>query len=385
MKNLCVRTVCVCIVYTGCSHSRTLCPGVRKKIKTVGTHKKSLTAGVDSSNFWNELNYKLQIFEKKRESYQKKSLKFRQAVDHIKGQAELTEKQIKEEFQRLHELLHKEECVRLQTVTNEKERKIAALNQLIDDTNKDVIALDQLIDSVKKDIQDTDLNILRNFQSFKRKAQWTSREPRLSHDSLLNVGKHVGALGFNIWRNMQSHVKYYPVVLNPNSASPWLSLSDDLTSMKESSERTTAPENPERFDPCVLVLGSEGYASGRHKWEVMVSDSPKWVLGVCKESVIRKKKFTLSPNRGVWAISLSKGVYQALLAERQQLEVPQRPERIRIKLDWDKGEVSFYDGDTSTHLVTLTHRFDERMFPIFGPALHSKPMSLAPGKTTLHT
>lgn len=175
-----------------------------------------------------------------------------------------------------------------------------------------------------------------------------------------------------------------PVVLNPNTASPWLSLSSDLTSMKESSVRQTVPDNPERFDPCVFVLGAEGYTSGKHKWDVIVGDNPKWILGVCKESVTRKKKFTISTNRGVWAIGLSKGVYNAFTPERMELQVRQHPERIRIKLNIDKGEVSFWDGGTVKHLVTFTHEFEEKIFPIFGPGLHSTAMILPPGKMAVH-
>lgn len=176
-----------------------------------------------------------------------------------------------------------------------------------------------------------------------------------------------------------------PVVLNPNTASPWLCLSPDLTSVKESPERLTTPDNLDRFDPCVFVLGAEGYTSGKHRWDIIVGDNPKWIVGVCRESVVRKKKFTVSTHRGVWAIGLSKGVYTAFTSERQEVQVEQRPERIRIKLNMDKGEVSFWDGGLAKHLITFTHEFVEKIFPIFGPGLNATPMILAPGKVAVHT
>lgn len=176
-----------------------------------------------------------------------------------------------------------------------------------------------------------------------------------------------------------------PVVLDPNTASPWLSLSADLSSVMESAERLVVPDNPERFDPCVFVLGAEGYTSGKHRWDVVVGDNPKWVVGVCKESVPRKRKFTVSTTRGVWSIGLSKGVYTVSTPERTELQVQQRPERIRVKLDFDKGEVSFWDGGTAKHLATLKYKFDEKMFPIFGPGLYSTPTTLAPAKIAVHT
>ncbi|XP_070768436.1 tripartite motif containing 35-28 [Enoplosus armatus] len=332
-----------------------------------------------------ELEFKVQIFEKKVESHKKMTHKLSNVVEYIKYQAGQGETQIKMEFERLHKALVTEEALRLKALATEEEQKVAAIQEMISNTNKDVVELKELIETLKREMGNEDLPLLQNFQNLKRKAQWTREDPCLPDDSLLNMGRHVGALSFNIWKNMKGHVKYNPVVLNPNTASPWLSLNADLTSVKESSERLTAPDNPERFDPCVFVLGVEGYTSGKHRWDVIVGDNPKWIVGVCKESVARKKKFTVSTNRGVWCIGLSKGVYTALTPERTELPVQQRPERIRIKLNIDKGEVSFWDGGAAKHLVTLTHTFDEKMFPIFGPGLYSTPMILAPGKMAVHT
>ncbi|KAM4580776.1 tripartite motif containing 35-28 [Odontesthes bonariensis] len=333
-----------------------------------------------------ELGYKVQILEKKVKEYTKISLKFNSTVEYVKYQAGQAEKQIKAEFERLRQYLVREEVKRLKALANEEEEKIADIQELIAKTDKDIVDLNELIDSLKKEMGNEDLPLLRNFQKLKRRAQWTNEEPCLPYcEPLLVMSRHVGGLSFNIWKNMQAVVNYYPVVLDPNSASPWLSLNEDLTSMKESAERLTVPDNNMRFDPCVFVLGTDGYDSGKHKWDVIVSDNPKWIVGVCNDSVIRKKRFTVSPARGVWAIGLSKGVYMVHTKERTELQVQQRPERIRIKLNIEKGEVSFWDGGRAKHLVTLTHKFEEKVFPIFGPGLHTTPMALVPGKIAVHT
>ncbi|KAL6109809.1 uncharacterized protein ACO6RY_12863 [Pungitius sinensis] len=332
-----------------------------------------------------ELGFKVQIFQKKVESYKKTTHKLSNAIEYIKYQAGLAERQIKAEFERLHKELVAEEARRIKDLAAEEEEKIAALQELLHSTNDDIVAIAKLSETLQKEMGNEDLPLLRNFQKLKREAEWTREEPRLTDHSLLNMGKHVGALGFKIWKSMQDHVKSNPVVLNPNTASPWLSLSADLSSVMESSERLVVPDNPERFDPCVFVLGAEGYISGKHRWDVIVGENPKWIVGVCKESVPRKRKFTVSTSRGVWALGLSKGVYTVSTPERTELPVQQRPERIRVKLDFDKGEVSFWDGGTTKHLATLKHKFDERIFPIVGPGLYSTPTTLAPAKIAVHT
>ncbi|KAM3873273.1 tripartite motif containing 35-28 [Diretmus argenteus] len=332
-----------------------------------------------------ELNIKVQIFENKVETYKKMKQKFLNTVEFIKYQAGQAEKQIKSEFERLHKVLVTEEALRLKALTDEEEEKISDMQNMIDMTSQDIAALNDLIQNLQKEMGNDDLPFLRKFQTLKRGAQWSSEDPQYPEDCLLNLGRHVGSLSYNVWKNMQAHVKYNPVVLNPNTASPWLSLNPDLTSVKDSSERQVAPDNLERFDPCVFILGAEGFTSGKHRWDVIVSDNPKWIVGVCKESLARKKKFTVSPDRGVWAIGLSKGVYSALHPQRTTLPVEQRPERIRVKLNMDKGEVSFWDGGTAKHLCTFTHTFNEKVFPLFGPGLHSTPMVMAPGKIAVHT
>ncbi|ROI15137.1 Tripartite motif-containing protein 35 [Anabarilius grahami] len=79
-----------------------------------------------------------------------------------------------------------------------------------------------------------------------------------------------------------------PVILDPNTAHPWFVLSDDLTSVKYSGINQLLPDNPERFDCYQCVLGSEGFNSGIHCWDMEVTENSWWVLGVTTASNQRK-------------------------------------------------------------------------------------------------
>ncbi|XP_072316315.1 zinc-binding protein A33-like [Eucyclogobius newberryi] len=337
----------------------------------------------------NELNCKIEIFEKKYDLHRRMKHRFTKAVDYVKQQAGDAEKQIKDEFQRLHNILYAEENKRLEVLASEEKEKITALEEKISKTEEHLKSLKELLDTLKIELGNEDLPLLMSFHTLKIQAQWTKGDPKLTHKDILDMSKHVGDLGFNVWKKMKDDVKYNPVVLDPNTASPWLALSPDLTNMKENPERLSVPDLPDRFDPCVFVLGAEGYTSGKHKWEVCVGDNPKWIVGVCKESVVRKRKFTVSSSRGVWAIGLSKGVYTALTPERPELPVNRPPEKIRIKLNIDKGkhEVSFWDAVAAKFLISFDFELeeDEKVYPIFGPGLRSTPMILVPGKIAIHT
>lgn len=76
-------------------------------------------------------------------------------------QAGQAERQIKAEFERLHKVLVTEEALRLKALATEEEQKIAAIEELIENTNKDVVTLKELIDTLKKEMGNDDLPLLR--------------------------------------------------------------------------------------------------------------------------------------------------------------------------------------------------------------------------------
>lgn len=173
-----------------------------------------------------------------------------------------------------------------------------------------------------------------------------------------------------------------PVILDPNTAAPHLVMSAEMTSLVYSDDMGPVPDNPERFDFYHCVLGSEGFDSGVHHWDVDVGDNSLWYLGVMAESTDRKGASIWS---GVWSLWNVFGEYKVQSPEQAPfpLMVGQSVRRIRVELDWDGGLVSFSDLASNTCLLTLAHTFTEKMFPFFYNFCVLAPLQILPLKPSV--
>lgn len=169
------------------------------------------------------------------------------------------------------------------------------------------------------------------------------------------------------------------VVLDAETAHPNLIFSDDLKSVRLGNKGNNLPDSPERFDSCIMALGSPSFFSGLHYWEVEVGDKTGWVLGICKASTSRKGSMTLSPENGYWVVMMKGREYQVSTSPPTRLKMREPPRRVGIFLDYNARDISFYNVTAKSHIYTFTSFSSSGpLQPIFSPGTHDGGKNMDP-------
>ncbi|KAJ0060511.1 hypothetical protein NL108_014990 [Boleophthalmus pectinirostris] len=286
---------------------------------------------------------------------------YRETQQHVHRQAELCERNIRAEFDRLHRFLKEEEELQLSMLREEKSRQAQNMASQLGRLTETLASLEQNIQELEKQLEKKAEDFLRSYSPAQSTTEPPDPLPPLGPGLLLNQAKVLGNLPYRVWKKMGEMVQDSPVVLDPNTAHPCLSLSDNLTSFTLADAPLQVPKNPERFYKYSIVLGSEGFSSGRHHWDVEVGDYSFWALGVVKESINRETGSRFAQS-GCWYLRLITDKYYT---GNGTVKLKQQAQKVRVQLDCDSGTVSFYDFSDMSLIYTHKNIPKEKLFPCF--------------------
>lgn len=317
------------------------------------------------SDLKEQLKSDLKSLQDKRNKYKQVEETYNEVIQHSKKQLLSTERQIRAEFKKLQQFLKEEEESRLAALREEEEQKGRTISREMKMIEEQISSVSDSISAVEEELQKHSVPFLSSYKDTqsRARAQSSVSDPQLVSGALIDVAKHLGNLSFRVWEKMKEKVHFSPVILDPNTADTYLYLSDDLTSVRFGNTKQQLPDNPERNSKYADVFGSEGFSSGKHSWEVEVGDHPYWIIGLAKESVERKGECSASPKDGIWCLKHDSGKYTN--GDGQTVTVKKSLQRIRVQLDYDRREVSFYDPEDMTHIYTHRDTFTEKLFPYF--------------------
>ncbi|XP_034080920.1 E3 ubiquitin-protein ligase TRIM21-like isoform X3 [Gymnodraco acuticeps] len=277
------------------------------------------------------------------------------------------------------------------TTENQAEDFIKELEQEISELKKRSSEVEQVTHS------EDHLHLLQRFMSLKvapPTKDWTEVSIHSSHEG--TVVRAVVQLEETFSKEMKKlleaelkRVQKYAVdvTLDPDTAHPYLILSDDGKQVSDGDVKKNLPDNPERFSDCDCVLGKQSFSSGRFYFEVQVKGKTEWDLGVARGSINRKGTIPLSPLWGNWTIWLRNGnEYKALDGPPVLLSLKSQPQKVGVFVDYEEGLVSFYDVDAAALIYSFTGcSFTDKLFPYFSPCdnddgKNSAPLIISPIK-----
>uniref|UniRef100_UPI00398E98F4 zinc-binding protein A33-like n=1 Tax=Pristiophorus japonicus TaxID=55135 RepID=UPI00398E98F4 len=310
-----------------------------------------------------KLENSIGLLEKKLEEYRRAQTTRGSKISETLELVESLQGNIEAEFAKLHQFLQEQETTLSEKLRRESEDLVQSLEGNFKLISKKSSSIEKLIAETHSLIQTKDQRrLLMDTKSVLQRSD-LHNEPILQPPDL-SVGDFNGPLQYAAWKQMLSIISPAPdpLIFDPETANPSLILSKDHTMVKRRTKFKQLPENPKRFTFCVAVLATEGFTGGQHYWEVDVENMSGWIVGVAAETVNRSDDVALTPANGFWSMRLWNGK-----VHWSHGSADTKPERVGVYLDYERGQLSFYNSGDMSHLYTFYHRFVEKLYPFILP------------------
>ncbi|XP_031694925.1 tripartite motif-containing protein 35-like [Anarrhichthys ocellatus] len=184
------------------------------------------------SDLKDQLRSDLESLQDKGDKLEEVEETYNEIIEHSKLLS--TDRQIRAEFNKLHQFLKEEEESRLAALREEEKQKGKTISRERKMIQEQISSLSDSISAVEEDLQKHNVSFLSSYKATQTRARVQSSlsDPQLVSGALIDVAKHLGNLSFRVWEKMKDKVHFSPVILDPNTAAYNLYLSDDLTSVR---------------------------------------------------------------------------------------------------------------------------------------------------------
>ncbi|XP_068961116.1 probable E3 ubiquitin-protein ligase TRIML1 [Petaurus breviceps papuanus] len=273
-----------------------------------------------------------------------------------KGQAQ--RESLTDEYRRFHELLQEEEHHCLDMLAKQETDHLKSIR-------KSEVKLSQHLQSLREVIVDIEQKCRKpNIPLLQVGTGTLYRcESLLGHrpETVTTPGI---AFRYTLMWEMLTYFKV-DVTLDPESACPYLIVSDNLKTVVHGGYQQTVTD---QFKDSI-ILGAQVFISGIHYWEVDVGDSRQWTVGACKESLSRSGNVPSAEDVFLLSYIRNGDLYSVMTTPpyiKHQVHVPIH--RVGILLDCDEGTISFYDALKKCFIYHFPHfPFSRPLRPFFSP------------------
>ncbi|XP_072894593.1 zinc-binding protein A33-like [Hemitrygon akajei] len=331
-------------------------------------------AEVASPVIQDQLKSSLDTLTKKKSDFQKKEQQQKEKISGVRKQSHSVQTHIISQFAELRQIITEKEQSLLRDLGKEEARILNPMEKNLREIQENIKFIQEEISKLKEKMDQKDgMIFLKEEVRLNRRISDDVQELSVT-DEALPVEKfdHLYLLN-TVLRETLDDINRVSVTLDVETANPYLEVSEDRKSVRWTRTRRNLPDTGKRFTYWECVLGSEGFTSGRHYWEVEVTGNRGWWLGVAAESVKRKRGVSLRPETGFWVIGRvddvlhrDYDVFGDLTSPESRLPAGPIPGRVGVYLSYESGTVSFYNAETKSHLHTFTgNKFTGKLYPFF--------------------
>ncbi|XP_042763053.1 uncharacterized protein LOC122201179 [Panthera leo] len=244
---------------------------------------------------------------------------------------------IKMQYQKMHLFLREEEQLHLETLEKEAEEILQQLQESAFRITQQKASLKEMYKELTEMCHKPDLELLQDLGNVLQRTELVQvQKPQPMIPELTSHGI-TGIL--DILNNFR-----VDNVLSQEATGRYMCVSEDAGSVMFGVTHPGVYREPESL-ASLAAWGPQVFTSGKHYWEVDVTCSPNWILGVCKDSLMSDIDIISDPEAAFLLFSLKiHNRYSLSTNSPPLIQYVERPlGQIGVFLDYDNGTVSFYD------------------------------------------
>ncbi|XP_037687429.1 tripartite motif-containing protein 60-like [Choloepus didactylus] len=309
--------------------------------QAAATHRKKLRSYIEP------LKKQVEDAEKGLEIQVSKSSELRVKVENQR-------EELYSEFEQLKRFLGKEQDViilKLQTEQMYAEKKLRENKVKF---LEHIYTLKNLVSEIAEKCVQSELEFLTGIETIHTKHENLNTPAILSYEL-----RKKDICSLEEYFNLHKIINTFKVnlTLDTETAHLRLVISEDKKSVTLGKMNPNLPYSLENFAFLPSVLSSQGFVFGRHYWQVEIRGKGEWDVGVCKASFPRNAITSPSPKDGCWGIRLWSYTCGAMDTIKSR--------QVGIFLDYELGQVSFYNLDNRCLIYAFSDTFKEKLFPYF--------------------
>ncbi|XP_049989330.1 E3 ubiquitin-protein ligase TRIM31-like [Alexandromys fortis] len=384
-------------------------------------HKTHEVTVIDEAaqNYKVQIETQLQILGQNDKKIIKEKTEGEGAIQVFRAQVHLERLKILEEFKRVRQRLEEEERFLLSRLSWLEQEGVKQLEEYVTDADGQLTTLRNLTRSLKNRLQAPPMELLEGIKDIlgrskefkiysptpvpmnleKKMSEAKARHKSIIEslkkltDNLKTKGKEDKSTFLNsldkrdkknwylLQKNNSELLSSVPMTLDSTSADPNLTFSQGLkeASLYVVDGKSNTQAKPRQLHPFHCVRGFPGLSSGLGVWEVEIQGPPGMVgiVGVVTE-LPQGSQIQKSGPSCLWALRISSSGCQPITNRNFRVNLPICVRKVGVYVDYDHGDVVFYDAITNKHIYTFQTSFDKHVFPIFGLQTARSSITLSP-------